>query len=620
MTDVAGRSRTDNAPLWAPGLTLGAVAAAAMTGPSLFPKDPKLQRIGIVAAAAIGMGVGTGVEGISRGVDGVLPGDRLTAQLTVGGTGVALAAGMAIATRGHATGWRAGLQTGGILLAAGSAAGAASTLLARADEHVPGHDAFAQGALSASAGAAMLGFAMHNASLAKGGSYLLPDLPELASDASTFGTLAIDRGRGVRGALVAGGEGSLISWAKMPGQGQRFLTEMPHKVDIERVMGGTAKEPIRAYVGLAHAPAEMDEATAVAHRVQLAMGELDRLGAFGKFETLADGTTRMVEAPRRSILVAAPTSSGFVNPVAASSHEFMFGGDTATVTIQVGTTKAAGEMHHVARATATHEQLLEAVQARIAALPEGVEHPSIKVYGESFGAWTSQNAILGTGEGNLSGLARKMGKWNGEVSWVDGRTLTPEIGRERFRNLGIDRALYVGTPKFSMLRPGLAGVSELTGGANPPVRTVRNLIDTKALSAADTANTRVMFLQHDADPVGLFHPKLLWERPDWLGPAAMRGDNISPHQKYLPIVTGIQTALDQQMAQYFRQGVLEAKGHDYRSEVSYVMRRAFGAADVTDTQVARIREWNRQLEEIHMAHQAAQDAAAATAAAGAAAA
>lgn len=48
----------NEAPLWAPGAALGAVAAAAMTGPSLFPKDPKLQRIGVVAAAAIGMGIG----------------------------------------------------------------------------------------------------------------------------------------------------------------------------------------------------------------------------------------------------------------------------------------------------------------------------------------------------------------------------------------------------------------------------------------------------------------------------------------------------------------------------------------------------------------------------------
>ncbi len=617
MSEAIGRTGGAEAPLWAPGLTLGAVAAAAMQGPSLFPKDPKLQRIGTLAAAAIGMGVGTGVEAVARGLDKHIPGDHLAAQLAVGGTGGALAAGIAIATRGRTHGAMAGTHSVGMLVAAGGAAGVASTLVARTDDHLPGHNAFAQGATSAIAGAAMLGISMRNANLARSGSYLLPDLPELAADGSTFGKLAIDRGRGLRGAMTSGGEGSPVSWALQSGQGKRFLTEMPHAEDINRVMGTTAaKEPSRAYVSLTHADTALDEQAAMHRRVDLLFQDLEHQGVFGRYRTLEDGTVEVLEQPRKHLMVAATTSSGFVNPVAASSFEFMNGGDTAILAIQSGTTKAAGEMHHMARATATHKEILSRLNARLAQLPEGVEKPTRYVYGESFGAWTSQNTLLGTGDGNMSALARKLGRWNGEVSWVDGRSLTPEVGRKRFRELGIDRAMYVGTPKFSMLRPGLEGVDELTGGDRPLVRTVRNLVEAKALSAADTANTRVTFLQHDADPVGLFHPKILWERPEFLGARALRGENVSPHQRWMPMVTGIQTALDQQMAQYFKQGVLEAKGHDYRSEVTYVMRRAFGAADVTDNQVARIREWNRQLEEIHKLHQgqaAAEKAGAAAA-------
>jgi uncharacterized membrane protein len=213
--------------------------------------------------------------------------------------------------------------------------------------------------------------------------------------------------------------------------------------------------------------------------------------------------------------------------------------------------------------------------------------------------------MFGTGDGQLSKLATRLGKWNGPPpSEPRPPVITRELARARINELGVDRAMYAGTPKFSPLRPKLQSVAELSGGPNPPIRTVRNLLETKALSAADTADTRVMFLQHDADPVGLFHPNLLWERPAWLGSAATRGEGISKQQRWIPVVTGIQTGMDQQMAQYFKQGVLEAKGHDYRSEVSYVMRRAFDSADVTDTQVSRIREWNRQLEEIHAAHQA----------------
>lgn len=617
MTEVAGRTRGAEAPLWAPGLTLGAVAAAAMQGPSLFPKDPKLQRIGTIAAAAIGIGVGTGVEGIARGLDDVIPGDHLAAQLAVGGTGGALAAGIAIASRGRVQGTFAGTHTIGLLLAAGGAAGVASTLVARADDELPGHGALAQGATSALAGAAMLGISLRNANLAKSGSVLLPDLPELAADATTFGTLAIDRGRGLRGPLTSGLEGSPVVWAKQSGQGQRFLTEMPHAVDIDRVMGTTgAKEPARAYVSLTHADEALGEHEKMLQRVDMLFDDLETQGVFGRYRTLADGTVEVLEPPRQHLMVPATTSSGFLNPVAMSSFEFMHGGDTAIMAVQSGVTKAAGEMHHMARATATHHEILTRLEARLSQLPEGVEHPKTYVYGESFGAWTSQNVLLGTGDGNMSALARRLGKWNGEVSWTDGRTLTPEVGRERFRELGIDRAMYVGTPKFAMLRPGLAEMgAELTSGEHPPVRTVKNLIQAKELTEADADAMRVTFLQHDADPVGLFHPKLLWEQAEFLGPKATRGDNVSPHQRWLPIVTGIQTALDQQMAQYFKQGVLEAKGHDYRSEVTYVMRRAYGASDVSDTQVARIREWNRQLEEIHKLHQ--EQAAAAAVAAGA---
>jgi uncharacterized membrane protein len=463
----------------------------------------------------------------------------------------------------------------------------------------------------------MLGISLRNANLARSGSVLLPDLPELAADATTFGTLAIDRGRGLRGALTSGLEGSPVVWSKQSGQGQRFLTEMPHAVDIDRVMGTTtAKEPARAYVSLTHADEALGEHEKMLQRVDMLFEDLETQGVFGRYRTLDDGTVEVLEQPRRHMMVPATTSSGFLNPVAMSSFEFMHGGDTAIMAVQSGVTKAAGEMHHMARATATHHEILTRLEARLAQLPEGVEHPTTYVYGESFGAWTSQNVLLGTGDGNMSALARKLGHWNGEVSWTDGRTLTPEIGRQRFRELGIDRAMYVGTPKFAMLRPGLEEMgAELTTGEHPPVRTVKNLIQAKELTAEDADAMRVTFLQHDADPVGLFHPKLLWERAEFLGPKATRGDNVSPYQHYVPIVTGIQTALDQQMAQYFKQGVLEAKGHDYRSEVTYVMRRAFGASDVTDTQVARIREWNRQLEEIHKLH---QDQAAAEAIAGAA--
>ena len=606
MTGIhAARTNDARSPLWMPGATLGGIAAAAMHGPTLFPKDPKLQRIGIAAAGLIGLGVGTGVEGIARGLDDVVPGDHLASQLTVAGAGAAVAAATALASRGHATGGAALAQTGGILLAAGGTIGAAGSLAARADAEFPGPDALAQSGLVVAAGGAVLGIASHNLAAARSIPRVLPDLPELAATRATFGDLAVDHGLDVRGALTSGGSDSLVPVATLPAPGRRFLSEMPSAAEIGSVMGTTgAKEPIRAYVGLDSVPATLDEATAVARRADLMVRELDRLGTFGRHEIAADGSLRVLEQPRASLLVVAPTSTGFVNPVAASSYEFLHNGDTAVATIQVARKKSGGEIHHVLRATATHQAFLERLAAHLDALPEGMPKPTVHAYGESFGAWASQNGLLGTGEGTVGLLAKRLGHWNGANRWQS------EGGLSRMDRLHVDKAMYTGTPKFSQFRPKLLADAALVGGDQPAVLTVRDLESTKAVSAEHAAKARITFLQHDADPVGLFHPKLLWEHPVWLGARTARGQNVPPQQRWMPIVTGLQTVLDQQNAQFFTAGTLEAKGHDYRSEVTYVMRRAFNTPDVTDTQVARVREWNRQLEEIHVEHEAAAAAAA----------
>ena len=72
------------------------------------------------------------------------------------------------------------------------------------------------------------------------------------------------------------------------------------------------------------------------------------------------------------------------------------------------------------RATAMHETLLGKIRDRIAKLPEG-ERPVVDVYGESFGAWTSQDAFKGEGVDAIEAA-------------------------------GISHAMYTGTPKDSTFR------------------------------------------------------------------------------------------------------------------------------------------------------------------------
>jgi uncharacterized membrane protein len=116
------------------------------------------------------------------------------------------------------------------------------------------------------------------------------------------------------------------------------------------------------------------------------------------------------------------------------------------------------------------------------------------------------------------------------------------------------------------------------------------------LGGPEATDPRVTFLTHDADPVANFDVADLWRRPDWLPTDGERGEKISPHQKWWPGVTGLQLGIDQWRAQFFTPGVLEAVGHDYRPEVGYVMRTAYDHDQVTDEQMARIREYGRQAE------------------------
>ena len=80
---------------------------------------------------------------------------------------------------------------------------------------------------------------------------------------------------------------------------------------IEKVMGEDARDPIRVYVGLASADAEDA-------RVDLAMQELERTGAFD----------------RAWLLIDAPTGTGYVNYAAVSTIEMLARGDCATVAMQ----------------------------------------------------------------------------------------------------------------------------------------------------------------------------------------------------------------------------------------------------------------------------------------------
>ena len=154
-------------------------------------------------------------------------------------------------------------------------------------------------------------------------------------------------------------------------------------------IGPDAQDPIRVFVGL-HAAPDVESAPArrrragaagrvrapphPQHRARIAVDELERLGAFG----------------RRRILVCSPTLRGYVNPVPVAAEEHLSGGDVASVVVQYHDKRTLLMPAKVPIAARTHRALLEELRRRV---PH--DGPEVCVYGESLGAWASQNVFRG---------------------------------------------------------------------------------------------------------------------------------------------------------------------------------------------------------------------------------
>ena len=157
-------------------------------------------------------------------------------------------------------------------------------------------------------------------------------------------------------------------------------------------IGPGAQDPIRVFVGL-------DAAASVEQRARIAVDELERLGAFS----------------RRRILVCSPTLRGYVNPIPVAAEEHLSLGDVASVVVQYHDKRTLLMPAKVPIAARTHRALLEELRRRLP--PAG---PEVCVFGESLGAWASQNVFRGGG-----------------VRALD--------------EAGVSRALWIGTPYFSRL-------------------------------------------------------------------------------------------------------------------------------------------------------------------------
>ncbi|MGI9644832.1 MAG: alpha/beta hydrolase [Ilumatobacteraceae bacterium] len=297
--------------------------------------------------------------------------------------------------------------------------------------------------------------------------------------------------------LRSGGPGSLVSWDSLGTRGRDFTGDGggPTVADIEAFTGEPAIEPIRAYVGL-------ESADSVAERAELAVAELERTGAF-----------------ERSVLVIVTvTGTGWVNENAASTIEFMHGGDTAQVAMQYSYLPSwISFLVDNEKAGDAAEALIDSVTARVAELPEDAR-PSVLVYGESLGSSGTESAFDGVDD---------------LLTRTDGALLVGPTFNNTIHNDVRDRR----DEDSPFWRPVFDSGANVRQAVDPS-----DLDDASLYSVSEWRAPRVVYLQNSSDPIGYFSFDLFWNPPEWL--RGERGPDVSDSMIWIPVVTFAQVASD----------------------------------------------------------------------------
>jgi uncharacterized membrane protein len=340
---------------------------------------------------------------------------------------------------------------------------------------------------------------------------------------------------------VSGTPESGVAWETLSREGRRHISTYTRKEWIERAMGVPAIDPIRVYVGLDSAPTEEE-------RIQLAIDEMERTGAFS----------------RKLIIAVSPTGTGYVNYVAIACAEAYALGDCATVTLQYSKRPSPLSLDRVWEGRKHFRMLLAAIRRKFYGMNPS-DRPRLVVFGESLGAHTSQDAFL-------------------------------HAGTQGLQDAGVERALWLGTPHLSgwrkqVMAGGRLDVErELVGEFN-------SIEEVEALPADQRSKLRYFLLTHGNDGVGHFDPRLLIQKPDWLGDPDTRPPGVPKSERYVTPLTFVQTLIDMKNAMGAGPGEFVADGHDYRADLPRFVLEAFGLS-CTPAQLASVEERVRNYDHI----------------------
>jgi uncharacterized membrane protein len=309
-----------------------------------------------------------------------------------------------------------------------------------------------------------------------------------------------------RDETATGSPASLVDWDTIGLQGKRFLAQGPTRQTIQEFWGNQAQQPLRVYVGLR-------SRDTLQERAKLALEELKRVGSF----------------ERSVLVVATPTGTGWLDPGAVDTLEYLHAGDTAIVSIQYSYLPSwITILVDPDRSKAAAQLLFDEVYRHWTTLPRD-RRPKLYLHGLSLGSLGSEVSadLFTVFEDPIQG-----GVWSGppfpSTAWV--------------------RATQARNPDSPMWLPTFRDGSmvRFTGQRN-------------ALPAGGDrwGPMRFVYIQYASDPMSFFSPNLFYQRPGWLD--GTRGPDVSPYLRWFPIVTFLQTGFDLPMATSVPLGY----GHNY---------------------------------------------------------
>ncbi|MCA1496310.1 MULTISPECIES: alpha/beta-hydrolase family protein [unclassified Bradyrhizobium] len=306
-----------------------------------------------------------------------------------------------------------------------------------------------------------------------------------------------------------GSAASLVKWTQLGRMGRRFIASGPTATEISAITGRPALEPVRVYVGLGGAE------TAQA-RARLALDELKRQHGF----------------ERDTLIVVTPTGTGWIDPAAMDTVEYLHHGDVASVAMQYSYLNSPLTLLFQPKSGAEAARaLFSEIYGYWTTLPKN-RRPKLYLHGLSLGAMNSEKSA------------------------------------ELFEMIGdpIAGALLSGAPFESRIwrsitanrNPGTpAWLPEFRDG-----RFVRFMNQNGPSVPADApwGPMRVVYLQYASDAITFFAYHDAYRPPDWM--TAPRGPDVSPELRWYPVVTMLQLALDMAVATNTPMGF----GHVYAPE------------------------------------------------------